>query len=271
MQFIHLTDLHADVERKHFGIDALERLERAVKHAAAHAPDAVFVAVTGDIAERGDEASYRKVREILDQTHCPVFLVPGNHDDPTVMARVFAKAPSVELANASGARWAQALRSPDFNAVFLDTHAEGTGAGEPKAKDLEILREALKSEKPVFLFMHHPPFSSGIPAMDSLGLSNADALRRLFDETGRKPAALFCGHLHRSIAGLWAGVPVFVLRSLVQEVNPFSHDPTRIAYCAEAPEYALVDVSMRTDGPPAVLSQTIRFTEPGTPIVDTPD
>lgn len=271
LQFVHITDLHADASGMHFGIDAFERLELAISHAAGHAPHANFAVLTGDVAERGDEASYRKVRRMLERLPYPAFVLPGNHDDPSVLSRVFEETPSVDLANASSARRVRELRAPEFNALFLDTHAGGKGEGAMKTGELDAIREALRSEKHLFLFMHHPPFASGISAMDALGLSNADALLRIFEEAHRKPAAIFCGHLHRTIAGVWAGVPVFALRSIVQEVNPFSRDPNRIVYCAEAPEYALVDASIETGGTLTILSQTIRFTESGTSISDLPD
>ena len=203
LQFVHITDLHADASGMHFGIDAFERLELALSHAAGHAPHANFAVLTGDVAERGDEASYRKVRRMLERLPYPAFVLPGNHDDPSVLSRVFEETPSVDLANASGARRVRELRAPEFNALFLDTHAGGKGEGAMKTGELDAIREALRSEKHLFLFMHHPPFITGMGAMDE-PYENVDRLRGILEKAPW--VRLCCGHMHRPIFTQWAGV-----------------------------------------------------------------
>ena len=55
MQFIHISDPHVDVLASHYGIDAARRFALAVVHAVARAPQAAFIAVTGDLTHNADE------------------------------------------------------------------------------------------------------------------------------------------------------------------------------------------------------------------------
>ena len=46
-------------------------------------PDAILV--TGDIAEDQTSGAYQMLRDILEPAGCPVYCLPGNHDDPALM------------------------------------------------------------------------------------------------------------------------------------------------------------------------------------------
>lgn len=267
LQFIHLTDLHVDAAGPHHGIDAGERLERCIAHIARHFPQAAFIAVTGDLTERGDAASYQQLLAAFSLAPCPVFTVPGNHDAPLNMAQVFGRSAMTSLAqtHAPGrCLWTEILETPLFDAIFLNTHQDGCAGGRLQLDSLTLLHEVLckPSKKPVLLFMHHPPFASGIACMDAIGLSNSEALRHLLTSAPRQPAGIFCGHLHRTMAGIWHHIPVWCLRSVVQQVDIHATEATRVTYCHETPEYAVVSLGVTAEKTLEILSQTVRFTEP---------
>jgi 3',5'-cyclic AMP phosphodiesterase CpdA len=58
--------------------------------------------------------------------------------------------------------------------------------------------------RPTMIFLHHPPFATGIEHMDRIGLDGAD---RMAEIVVRYPNVerVLCGHLHRSIEARWAG------------------------------------------------------------------
>ena len=59
--------------------------------------------------------------------------------------------------------------------------------------------------RPALLFLHHPPFKTGIFHADAIRLRNADALAFLLN---RYPRSLLVapGHVHRAVQTVFAGV-----------------------------------------------------------------
>src|SRR5690606_33970956 len=68
-------------------------------------------------------------------------------------------------------------------------------------------RLAEAPERPTLVFMHHPPFRSGLQGMDAHGLENADGRAAVI---ARHPCVerIVCGHLHRAITRRIAGTTV---------------------------------------------------------------
>ncbi len=267
MKFIHLTDTHLSSEPL-YGIDTHARLAAALEHIKKRADGALFAVVTGDIAQAGDVDSYREAARMFAELPMPVFVLPGNHDNEEHFAQVFARADDVLLPSGGDipAPLAPAkVSAPDFEAVFFNTAQRGKAAGRVREDELAAL-EALLSRpdpRPLLIFMHHPPFASGIAAMDAAGLENAGDLARVLQMGVRKASGIFCGHLHRTISGLWAGTSVSCLRAVAHEVAPDVHGSVMTG-TVEAPEYALVEVEKTNKEEGAgvsILSQTMRFTE----------
>jgi 3',5'-cyclic AMP phosphodiesterase CpdA len=81
--FVHLTDLHA-VAAPEAGDDAclgnLDRLAAVMTTIAAIAPRPDFVVVSGDITDRGDPDSYRRVRAVVEAHGLKTLYALGNHD-----------------------------------------------------------------------------------------------------------------------------------------------------------------------------------------------
>lgn len=261
MQFVHITDLHADAAAI-CGIDPFERLAQCCRHIRQYCPQAAFVVVTGDVANQGDVASYIRVRSELAELGKPVFLVPGNHDRPEVMRLVFMPRTSCGLV--PGTWWAQKVITEYGDLIFLNSHMDGTDAGWLEAAELERLSKELMSDdqRSVLLFLHHPPFMSGIACMDCLALQNVRELLAVIRAGKRKVAGIFCGHLHRTIAGTWDGIPVWCMRSTCHQVDAREPGNPNMRCCVENPEYGVV-----TWDPPTLLSQSIQFTANGPSIV----
>ena len=96
------------------------------------------------------------------------------------------------------------------------------------------------SAAPVYLFMHHPPFSVGLPCVDRLGLGTDG--KRLAEVV--VPHAnirhLFFGHVHRPVTGSWRGIPYSTMRGTNHQV-PFDFDAVEVVPKShEQPAYAVV-------------------------------
>jgi 3',5'-cyclic AMP phosphodiesterase CpdA len=94
-------------------------------------------------------------------------------------------------------------------------------------------------DRPVFLFMHHPPFDIGIPALDAI---------RLRDTTGFEAAIagrdnirhIFFGHVHRPVSGAWRGIPYSACLGLAHQVALDFETVGRVPYSDHPPCYAVI-------------------------------
>ena len=54
------------------------------------------------------------------------------------------------------------------------------------------------TQKPTLIFMHHPPFKTGIKAMDKIICAGGDDLKKLI-ELHAQVIGVMCGHVHRHV------------------------------------------------------------------------
>jgi 3',5'-cyclic-AMP phosphodiesterase len=172
-------------------------------HTLRPAPDAVLV--TGDLTEHSDDAEYDQVRELLASLDAPLFVLPGNHDDPAALRRHFA-VPGVD-----GGPVQYAADLGGLRLVVVDTTRPGENPGALTEDRLSWLDAALAAEPgtPTVLAMHHPPLFTGIPPLDAIGLPAEDR-RALGAVMERHPhvCRIVAGHMHRTIAGELGGCAV---------------------------------------------------------------
>jgi 3',5'-cyclic AMP phosphodiesterase CpdA len=92
--------------------------------------------------------------------------------------------------------------------------------GELDAPTLTWLDGTLgaSTTRPAFLFLHHPPFDTGIVYTDAARLRNADALAAVLR---RHPRALLiaAGHVHRAAQTVFAGISASICPAGEQAVT----------------------------------------------------
>ncbi|WP_306029485.1 phosphodiesterase [Stappia sp. MMSF_3263] len=161
-----------------------------------------LVIVTGDLTEHGTDEEYARFQDILGDLAVPYCAVPGNHDRREPMRRAFAAADWMPVSGPLD--WMTEF--PDMAVICVDTLVEGAAHGALAQASTRFLRESLArlGGKPVLLGLHHPPYASGIAAMDAQNLIDPAPLRKaLAGYPGE--VRIVCGHLHRSITGLFDG------------------------------------------------------------------
>ena len=94
-------------------------------------------------------------------------------------------------------------------------------------------------DDPVYLFIHHPPFALGLPALDSMGLADTGPFERAIAHA-RNLRHIFFGHVHRPVSGSWRGIPFSALRSTVHQVPLDFETAAPVPYNHESPAYAVI-------------------------------
>jgi Icc protein len=205
----HLTDCHIlDPGKCLFGrVDTAARLAAVVAFLNALSPRPDAVVLTGDLVDGGRIEEYRHLQALLRPLAMPCHLVPGNHDDRDVLRQVFVDDPVLP---ASGfLQWA--VDRDGIRLVGLDTLVSGQPAGNLCHERIAWLDRTLAERPglPTLLFMHHPPFLTGIEAFDTIGCMGADRLAHILDRHPQVEAIL-CGHHHQPLVTRWNRVAAMV-------------------------------------------------------------
>lgn len=178
-------------------------LHRTIDRLHALQPRPDIVLATGDLTERGSPHEYRRLRQTLSRLEIPYFLIPGNHDDREALRRAFRDHRYLRTfsAHASFAIDAWPLRI-----LGVDSTAPGRAGGFLDEQRLEWLEHELRAypRRPTILAMHHPPFRTGVRAMDAYGFVNVERLGEIV-RAHPQIARIAAGHLHTVLMRPWNG------------------------------------------------------------------
>ncbi|MFT7533859.1 MAG: Icc protein, partial [Gammaproteobacteria bacterium] len=197
-----------------------------------------FLVVTGDLADRAEDAAYKHLRAELDRCVLNNHLIIGNHDNRATFTHYFPTTPIDENG------FVQYAIETSFGVLLmLDTVKALSHGGEYCEIRRQWLSDKLAehADQPVFLFMHHPPFDLHLPCLDAIGLED----QHLFAEAisiHRNIRHIFFGHAHRPLSGSWLRWPFSSLRGTNHQVK-LDFTTESIIYYDEPPEYSVVFVN----------------------------
>lgn len=204
-----ISDLHikAPGTLAYGRVDTASALERCVAALNAFKPQLDFVVISGDLADTPTAEEYEHLKRLLAQLRLPFAGIPGNHDSREWMRAAF---PLAAYAFSSGPL-NQSLEISGINLVLLDSSVPGKSHGHLDTASLQWLEAALAStpDRPALLFLHHPPFKTGIWHMDRQNLLNAGDLAPVVKRHPRVQL-IAAGHVHRASLTMFAGVPATI-------------------------------------------------------------
>ena len=212
MLIAQISDLHC----REAGVETLlscnnnHNISLAIDRLNALSPRPDLVIATGDLTSAGRIEQYSALSDLLKPLEIPLFLLPGNHDEYGPLLEVFSN--RYGIVNDGHGYVRTVIDNGPLSLVALDTSVEGHHQGGiPKKRALWLDKVlGLEPTKPTLIFMHHPPFETGIWWMDRIGV--LEGLDFLSDIIGRHPQVIgiTAGHLHRSIHATFSGIPVTV-------------------------------------------------------------
>jgi 3',5'-cyclic-AMP phosphodiesterase len=188
-------------------VDTAAALERCVAALNAFRPKPDFVVISGDLADTPTVEEYDNLKRLLAPLKLPFAGIPGNHDSRDMMRAAF---PLAACAFASGPL-NQRIEIGGLDLLLLDSSVHNKPHGELEAATLQWLDATLGSapDRPALLFLHHPPFTTGIWHMDRQNLLNAAELAAVIRRHPRVQL-IAAGHVHRATLAMFAGVPTTI-------------------------------------------------------------
>lgn len=187
-------------------VDTATALSACVNALNRFSPRPDLVVISGDLADTPTPEEYAHLKRLLAPLEIPFAAIPGNHDDRAMLR---AALPDQSYARGDGAL--NLTRTVgDLDIVLIDSTVPGGNYGLLDAGTLAWLDAALAaSNRPALLFLHHPPFITGIGHMDVQNLRNAEALAAILE---RHPRArlIAAGHVHRAALAQFAGIPATI-------------------------------------------------------------
>jgi Icc protein len=187
-------------------VDTAAALERCVSALNEFTPRPDLVVISGDLADTPTAGEYQHLKRLLAQLELPFAGIPGNHDSRELMRAAFPRA----YAFAAGPL-NQRLEMGGLDLLLLDSSVPGKPHGELDAPTLRWLEATLASQpdRPALIFLHHPPFKTGIWHMDRQNLLNASELAPIVRRHPRLQL-ITAGHVHRATLTMFAGVPATI-------------------------------------------------------------
>ncbi len=239
MLIAQISDTHVQVpggllDRNY---DTAGKLERAVQHLNSFSPQPDVVLLTGDAVDAGTADEYGRLREILSPLRAPLFVIPGNHDDRNTMRRAFSDGgyfPDEGFLQYTVEDWPVRL-------IGLDTPNPGEHGGRLCESRLAWLATRLSEarDRPTAIFMHHPPFRTGLAVMDAMGFGGADALAQMVN-AHPQVHQIVCGHIHRPIVTRFGGTVASVCPSTAQQLVLHLRPEPQLAVVMEPPAATLL-------------------------------
>ena len=246
---LQITDTHlfASADTTHRGINTQASLDTVLAHARTDSrwpPDAIVV--TGDIVHDESNAGYLRFRKTLESLGPPAFCIPGNHDDPAILAECLA-APGLQVCGGA------ALTG--WRLILLNTFLPGEVGGELGPNELARLEGALSTypHEYALICMHHHPLPMESAWLDEVGLRDAAAFLEIVARHEQVRAVLW-GHVHQASDRLRDGVRFLSCPSTCSQFRPDSNEfgvdsrPPGMRWLALSPDGGLTTEVVRVSG-----------------------
>jgi len=184
-----ISDCHlpANPDHTYRGINPYRNLEALLKTVKSLQPDLILA--SGDLSEDGSQDSYRLIQDLFDPLGVPVLALPGNHDDPGLLADVYPGSPTDSV---------QATQHGNWQIIRLNSCLHNNPCGRLSNKTLSELERLLvqHSDQLSLVAVHHQPVMVESPWIDKYRMLEPGPFLALIDQYPNIKAVVW-GHIHQ--------------------------------------------------------------------------
>lgn len=238
MIIAQLSDPHVTVPKCDFDMlyHTAEKLKIAVERVNGMQPKPDLVFLTGDLVNGGSDQEYEVFKSVISALDMPCYLGVGNHDSRETFLTHFPEHTYLP----SDGFIQYVIEQDGLRMIMLDTNIPMQPQGTLCLDRLDWLTKTLAEapDTPTIIFMHHPPFKTGIVAMDDMGYLDPEAFGKIIQDQDQV-LGIFCGHIHRSIQSTFYGKPTIVCPSTSHKILLHLKPDDRLATTSEPSEIML--------------------------------
>ncbi len=191
LKVLQLTDLHlfADTTQTLQGVNTEQSLQCVLTTVAQESQQPDLVLLSGDLTQQAEAAAYQRLAKHCQAFACPVYALPGNHDDVDLINSEFSETKIKTEKTISMVGW---------HIVILNSVISGRTEGCLAESELVFLQQALQSKPnlPTLIVLHHhaQPVNG---SMDNVMLRNSTEFNALIKGYPQVKAVLY-GHVHQA-------------------------------------------------------------------------
>jgi Icc protein len=214
---VQLSDSHlfGEAHGTLLGMNTRDSLQKVIELVRVQQSQIDLLLATGDLSQDGTLASYQQFRELTRQLDAPARWIPGNHDEPQIMAEAAVQSALLDSVVDIG----------NWRVTLLDSAVPGSVPGYLQDEQLQLLARSLSEapERHHLVCLHHHPVSIGCAWMEPIGLRNPEAFFEVLDRFPQVRAVLW-GHVHQEIDQLRNSVRLIASPSTCIQFEPGSED-----------------------------------------------
>ena len=166
-QILQLTDPHffADPDGELKGVHTRKSFKHVLSIALADNPDTDVILMTGDLTQDSSREGYLGLKGVMGSLKLPVYCLPGNHDDPALMAEILGEPPF---------HYCEPLRIGNWLLPMLDTWDGDRAGGRIGPEGLAALDNQLSASTlpHALVCLHHQPVPMRSRWLDGVGLDD---------------------------------------------------------------------------------------------------
>lgn len=199
LRLAHITDSHlfADPNGEYFNVNTAEHFAKALAHMAKQSLDGVIFG--GDLTQDHSFDSYLLFAELINSSEltCPVFWVPGNHDEIAMLKRI----------SGGQIHSAKHIHTQAMGVLLINSKGP-TPAGWVSNEHINEITQRLASvDTPHLVFCHHNPLAIN-GYLDKHMLENGPQLLNVLVNSGNV-AGVFHGHVHNEYAQTFRELSIY--------------------------------------------------------------
>lgn len=193
LRIVQISDVHlcSDSKRTLLGVNTHESFLAVLDLLRSEQEKIDFLVFSGDMSQDASVTAYKNIATLLQPFQVPVYCVPGNHDDPQVMASVYP-CDTVLLD--------RHILLKNWQIILLSSHKPGAVEGYLDHSQLHYLQQCLQAypEHQAIVMFHHQPIPVGSRWLDQLGLTNAHEFWQTVAPYSNVKHVFF-GHVHQVV------------------------------------------------------------------------
>ncbi|MDT8405934.1 MAG: metallophosphoesterase [Methylococcales bacterium] len=229
LRLLHLTDIHFPNTPGEllYGVDTEQTCQAVLTQAFIHHGGFDLLLITGDLAaDPKSPEVYRRLAACLAVYGVDTVALPGNHDHYPWLATHF-HCPSV-------------VNLPGWQVLCLNSQIPGEPGGALSEMELAWLEQQLAEPLDGYrlLCLHHSPLPLGSAWLDTMTLTNGEALLALAQRSA-SVRALLHGHVHQAAEHSVDGVSVIATPSTCAQFLPGSET---FALDDKPPAYRIIEL-----------------------------